>query len=251
MKKINRLLFCVLAILIILTPFFAPRVQAEMISKQVGSYEAIVDDQANLLDESEREELLSYLISITENGGNAVFLSVDDNPTTEAYYAESQYKSLCGDTCGVAFLIDMDNRKIYIFSNWEFANKITSNKADQIADKIYRYATNKDYFSCAKEGLKLIDNTLQGKFLFSPMKLTTSILLGFAIALLACIIIVYFQRQQFGKLRDLTEGNEKIEMNVVANLVHVQKTRHVEHSSGGGHGGGGGGGHSSGGGHGF
>ena len=57
--------------------------------------------------------------------GNIIFKSINTNSTTADSYAKSYYNGRYGRQSGTLFLIDMDNRKIYIFSNGENYNKIT------------------------------------------------------------------------------------------------------------------------------
>ena len=225
MKTINKIVICICLVIVLLTSFPISYAQSDSsLTFTNNGYKVIIDDQADLLNESEINALLPYMRTVTNHDGNVVFLSTNSNSLSSNSYAERQYKNLCGDTSGVAFLIDMNNHEICIFCNGDFSDKITSSKMDKIVDNIRRYATSKDCFSCAKEAFRQISRTTANPFLFSPMKLITSILLAISISLLGCIMLAYFQRRQNGEIRDITEGDAPIRITTNQTLVDVKKT---------------------------
>ena len=77
-------------------------------------YQLIIDDQAQLLTQSEEEALKQDMQGITAYG-NVAFLTVNDNHfSTAEEYAKSFYRNHFAKESGVIFLIDMSNRKIWI-----------------------------------------------------------------------------------------------------------------------------------------
>ena len=80
-------------------------------------YCVIVEDDADLLSDDEETLLASQMQAITSYG-NAVFKSISYNNYSASWFAEDYYHSLLGTgSSGTLFLIDMDNRELYIFSD--------------------------------------------------------------------------------------------------------------------------------------
>ena len=152
------------------------------VSQTNGEYQLIIEDDANLLTGSEKELLEKDMAKCTEYG-NIVFKSINTNTTTADSYAKSYYNGRYGSQSGTLFLIDMKNRKIYIFSNGENYKKITSEKAETITDNIYQYATDKKYYQCAKEAYKQILTVLEGGKIAEPMKYISNGVLAVMVSL--------------------------------------------------------------------
>ena len=152
------------------------------ITQTSGEYQLIIEDDANLLTGSQKELLEEDMAKLTEYG-NIIFKSIKTNTKTTASYAKSYYNGRFGSRSGTLFLIDMDNRKIYIFSNGENYNKITDSKAETITDNIYELATDKKYYECAKEAYNEILIVLEGGKIAEPMKYISNGVLAVMIAL--------------------------------------------------------------------
>lgn len=143
----------------------------------------IIEDDANLLSSSEEEDLYELMEKISEFG-SVMLKTIDINSSSTRYYAENYYYNQIGNESGVLFLIDMDNREIYIASSGTMYNTITKSKADSITDNVYRYATRSDYYQCAEEAFKEVFSLLNGKKIAEPMKVICNIILAFMFALL-------------------------------------------------------------------
>lgn len=215
------------------------------------NYKAIVLDNANLLTDQEEQSLLDEMTNLT-NYGNIIVLTIKENNTTTESFASSYYHSNYGTSSGTLFLIDMDNREIYIFSDGENYNTITSNKAYIITDNTYKYASNEEYYKCASYSIKQIDTLLSGGKIAEPMKHITNALI--AIILGSFICFIYITRVSKLKESQDTEIVKNIATNFKMGELTAKKTgshkKYNPHtdSSGGGSGGGGGGGSSGGGG---
>lgn len=217
----------------------------------------VIEDEAGLLTIQEEEQLKEHMKPITEHGGVA-FVSCSYNKSSASKYAEKKFREYFGKSSGTVFLIDMDNRKIYIFSDGEIYNTITTQKAEAITDNIYKMASRRQYFQCAAEAYDQIATLLQGGKIPQPMKHICNALLALALAL----VIVFFIANQRTRIKKDTEeaifeeGVSKaftLGSPYKKELLKEKRVRHTESSGGsggGGHsgGGGGGGGHSSGGG---
>ena len=152
------------------------------ITEKYGEYQLIIEDDADLLNSSEELLLKESMIKLTEYG-NIIFKSIDKNTTSTASYAKSYYNNRFGKQSGTVFLIDMKNRKIYIFSNGDNYTKVTDSKAETITDNIYEYATDKEYDKCAKKAFEQILTVLEGGKIAEPMKYISNAVLAVMISL--------------------------------------------------------------------
>ena len=218
-----------------------------------------VRDDAELLTDEEEAALLEVMQPITAFG-NIAFQSVPEggNPSSADAYAKSCYQNLFGLTDGAVFLIDMDNRKIYIYCQDAFYKTIPSSRSETITDNIYKYASRGEYYECAAEAFREIYTLLDGGRIAQPMKYVSNALLALIIALLVNFIIVRtVTRLKAPRQKEILEGARANFEGGEGNAQFSHQTRRydpIQTSSGGGGGrsggggGGGGGGHSGGGG---
>ena len=219
-------------------------------------YSVIIEDDASLLSNNEKIQLAETMKDITPYG-DVAFKSIDYNPYSTETYIERYYNSIFGTGSGTVFLIDMDNRNIWIYSDGSIYSTITTAYANVITDNVYNYASDRDYFSCANKAFIQEAALLQGRRISQPMKYISNALLAIAIA----ILINYFIVRQTSRVRKASD-NEIVNgvfannafNNVSVNFIRQTRTYSPRSSSSsgssGGHsgGGGGGGGHSGGGG---
>ncbi len=150
-------------------------------------YHVAIEDDAGLLNDEEKSLLLTKMQEITAYG-NAVFKSIDYNIYSTSSFASSYYHELFGSNSGTLFLIDMDNREIYLFSDGAIYRTITSSYADTITDNVYRYASHEDYCTCASKAFEQVYSLLSGQKIAQPMKYISNLLL----ALILAALINYF-----------------------------------------------------------
>ena len=219
-------------------------------------YEAVIDDQADLLTGSEEEEVCIEMEPITAYG-NVAFVSIEENDYySAASFAMYYYRDQFGYESGTLFLIDMDTREIYIYSYGTVYNTITDTKADTITDNVYKLASNGDYAECAAEAFDQISTLLDGGRIAQPMKYISNALLAILIALLINFIFILRVCRVRGRGSSHLIGGA--DANISYNNPQAQFTHQTriysprESDSGGGGGGGGsGGGGGGGGGHSF
>lgn len=213
-------------------------------------FEAVVEDNANLLTGEEGNHLLEQMKGITEYG-NVVFHSTADNTSSAASYAEYMYHNRYGSASGTLFLIDMDNRMIYIFSDGTVYKTITKGYANTITDNVYTYASDSDYYTCASKVFEQELQLLQGGKIAQPMKYISNLLLAVILALLINYFVAQItSRQKKPSDYELMQGIfvvQKLE-NFNADFTHETRTYSPQSSGSSGGGGGGGGGSSGGGG---
>lgn len=223
-------------------------------------YKVIMDDGASLLTPSEEESLIEQMKAHTEYG-NIAFASILNNDTSTSYYASRYYHNEFGTSSGTLFLIDMDNRQIYIFSDGYNYKIITNSKALIITDNTYKYATRGDYYGCSSEVYREILALLQGAKIREPMRHITnafiSVIIGFFTTFLFMVSKSKLEPASNGKLLKYSKSSFAMS-DLTVTKTGVSKVYNPGSSSdgggfsgGGGGGGGGGGSSGGGGGHGF
>lgn len=209
----------------------------------------VVEDDAGLLTDRELDDLAALMERITLYG-NVAFKTIDYNSSSTQHFAENYYKELFGRRSGTMFLIDMDNRNIWIWSNGDIYDVVTKSYADTITDNCYRYATRGNYYLCAEEAFTEITTLLNGYKIAQPMKYISNALLALILAFLINYTFVRFTAKGSSDRQILLDGtSQSFQLtNARAEFVVTTVERIESDSSGGGGGGGGGGGSSGGGG---
>lgn len=217
-------------------------------------YNIYLEDGADLLN-SEEEILLSEFMQTLSAYGNVAFVSLAQNPDSSTdSYAESYYSSHFGSDSGILFLIDMDERMIWLETGGEIKKTIPRSYALTITDNTYSYASEGEYYLCAQTAFEQSLTLLEGRSIAQPMKYISNALLALAIALLTNYFLAMFlsRARKANDTQILSGIHKKVTVqNTKANFLHQTK-RYSPQSSGtrsGGRSGGGGGSRSSGGGH--
>ena len=211
------------------------------------SYVAVIEDDAGLI--QDMNSVMEAMLPITEYG-NVMLKTLDENDSSAAGFAERYLHSSFGTSSSVIFLIDMDNRKIYIYSDGAIYKTITPSKAEVITDNIYRYASKGDYDSCAEKAFEQMHTLLQGHMIAEPMHIIGIAFISVLLGLIICFIIIWSSTKKkpisTSELIRGTDTSVRI-TEPEASFVSTSKT-YSPISSGGGGGSSGGGGGSSGGG---
>lgn len=222
--------------------------------KAAGNYKVILEDDADLLSPEEEAALKEDMQGISEYG-NVAFKSVQVNSSNTDAFAERYYYSTFGTESGIVFIIDMDNRNIWIESDGAIEKRIDKDYAEVITDNIYRYATEGDYYECGRQAYVQILTLLDGGRIAQPMKYICNGLLAISLALIINFLIMRAQASSRGVSMNARMDAAYHYCDLEdSKIVFLHKTKvYSPRSSGssGGGGGGGGGGGSSGGGHSF
>jgi uncharacterized protein len=220
-------------------------------------YEAIIEDQADLFTEDEEDDLAELLEDVTDYC-NAAVVTIDYNPYSSTQrFAENYSDDIFGGQSAVVFVVDMEDRYLYLDSAGAARNRITSAYADTITDNIYRYASGGDYYTCAYKAFEQVHTLMRGQRIAQPMKYISNALLAVVIAMLINFIVVKRVSQKHkASTNELLSGiySSFQVHDAKAVFTHQTKKYSPPSSSGGGSGGGGssgGGGGHSGGGHSF
>lgn len=207
---------------------------------RLGDYEYYDDYNlyAELLTEKEIYDLMDDMKKLTEYG-NVAFKTINENSYTTKTYASNYYHEVFGPSSGTLFLIDMDNKYIYIFSDGSNYKTITTSKAEIITDNVYKYASKGEYYKCASNAFIQIETLLNGGKIAEPMRYISNLFISITLAFFINFLIVLFNT----KIKQLSNkeiiSNCKIKFNV-SNVNAVKTGTHKVYSplssgGGGGH----------------
>lgn len=240
---------------LIFTIIFAVPCKADEYFNDYTGYYIVIEDWADLLDEDEEELLFEKMEEISEYG-NVALITVNNNPyyDTEDYCNEI-YDDYFGHESGTLFMIDMQERYIYLINDGYNKRIITNAYSNSITDNVYSYASDEDYFSCAYEAFDQVQTLLEGGRISQPMKYICNALLSLIIGFTITYIIVKIIHKNKTAHEDVVLDSIFAKTNINnPNCIFLYQTqRYDPPSSSGGGGGGGGrsGGGRSGGGHSF
>ena len=256
LAKWKRLIALVVLVLLVFT-MIATSIHALAAEPSTSDYHVWIADDADLLTDSEEAALEKVMAPITAYGSVGFYSTNENTYTSTKYMAEAVLHDHSGYGSGTVFVIDMDERNIFIYSDGAMLKTINTAKANTITDNIYTYASKQDYYTCAATAYQQINTVLEGGRIAEPMKIASNAVLAILIGMLVCFWYVMVS-SNLHKASDaeIISGatcnfNNKI---LEAKKTHTTKTYDppVSSSGGGGgggfSGGGGGGGHSGGGG---
>lgn len=234
--------------------------EGQFYQNQDTGYCAKVEDTADLFSEEEEADLIDVMKGITAYG-NAAFKSVSSNRNSTEEYARAYYRENFGTDSGTLFLIDMDNRMLWIHSDGAVYKVITKKNAEIITDNVYREASKENYFTCASEAFAQMNELLQGNDIPKPMKYISNALWAMVLAMLINFgLVCYLTNTKGSKKEQILEGGHRRFDYTTPDTVFVKETKEYHAPSnyyndpsygGGGSGGFSGGGFHGGGGGGF
>ena len=261
MKRLLKFLFIFLIILLPfniyaeLTNFVDEYNSSDVIRVESGSYELIIEDNANILSDEDKIKLQDEMTKLLEYGNVALVTNERLSGATSSK-ASSYYYEHFGVESGTIFYIDMNinNRYIYIYSDGANSKVITDMKANTITDNVYSYASNKDYYGCASKAFEQIHTVLAGGKISEPLRFICSIILALISSFMLCFIYAYLSsRKTKASVKELmSSADTKLTIsNFNARITGEDRVYNPPSSSSSGSsgGGGGGGGGGSGGGH--
>ena len=218
-------------------------------------YQLILEDNADLFSDGEEELLRDQMKDLLKYGHIGV-VTTNENSRSTSSFAEVYYHSHFSTQSGTLFVIDMDNREIYIFSDGENYKTITRSKAYIITDNNYLSATAGKYYECAKDSLQQVYDLLEGRKIAEPMKHISN----FILAITCAFFINFYIVLKVSKIKKAEKAEILKNCDIRFDIGEISALKIGEHkvynppsdsSSGGGGGGGGGGSSGGGGGHGF
>ena len=176
---------------ILFSPHAAVRCLADTLewTNEETGFAVYLEDQADLLTGDQETALLEKMKEVSAYAG-AAFVTTDQNYGSAPDYAEARFRTFYRDSSAVLFLIDMSNRKIYIFSDGAAYQTITKTRSRVITDNVYTYASRQDYLGCAAEAFSQMRTLLEGGKIAQPMKYISNALIALLLSLLLCYIFV-------------------------------------------------------------
>ena len=217
-----------------------------------------MEDGADLLTQKQEADLQAKYAGITRYMDAAFVTASDARGASTERLAEQYAIRTYGNDPAVVFLIDMDNRQIYIYANGEAQSAVSRADARAITDNVYRFASKEDYYGCADSAFSQILARCEGQEIARPVKHITNAMIAVLFGiLLNYLLVVYSRRRKTEKhsVGDVSVSATRVmaempAVSVGAPVVLSSVKRYKSRSSGGSRGGGGG--HSGGGGgHGF
>ena len=258
-------LLAVFCLLLVSSPVMAEdileRPEGTVYTDETTGYKLEIHDDASLLEDTQLHALVKDMKGLVQYGSVGFFTTNIEYRSTSALahdlYDKYLWKQSSAEESGTIFLIDMEQRNIYIYSNGVIYKTITNAYANTITDKVYKYASDADYYRCAKEVFDSELTLLEGRKIAQPMKYASNIFLAAALA----ILINYFLVKLFSRAKSPSEAEMLASIAATQRMNHadVQFERQTETyspqsssgSGGGGSSGGGGGSSGGGGGHSF
>ena len=218
----------------------------------------VVDD-ADLLSYDEEQEIQSMLDEFAEESGWTLFaVTTDDaNGMTSEEYADDYVDQNAFEENGVCFLIDMDNREIYMSTTGSAIRILTDHRIDSIMDDSYEYAGDGEYAKCFETMIQETEDSFHegiesgqynydrdtGEISKAPNRLTVWDMLISLIAAAAAggavvAVIAGKYRLKFGGWQYDFKSNSRLDLtNKTDRLVNTFRTaHHIQRDSGGGSG---------------
>ncbi len=186
--KTRGFILSLLLLLLILVP----------IKVEAASSNVYIGDYANLLSDEDEQKLESYLSTLKADYKYVVITNETDENGIDAdsrlaYYYDNTF-SRYDD--GIAFIIDMYSREIYIEAFGDIQGRIGDGDSTDITDNVYRYASNGDYLSCITNAFKQADTLVNKGFILRPMRYLVSLLIAVVIGFLIAFYMAVFERSK-------------------------------------------------------
>lgn len=126
----------------------------------------IIFDQANLFSETEMVEIQEQASSMSEQFQMDIrIVTTNDSEGKSArQYASDFYDShgfgYSGTEDGILYLIDMDNREVYIFTRDRIVDYFPDYTVEEMLDHVYPYLTDEAFGESVKAFLSDVDTTM-------------------------------------------------------------------------------------------
>ena len=229
-------------------------VKAAMSTPKVNAKEKVYDF-GNLIDDSKEQQLYSAISEyISKYNFDMAVVTIDDNNKKSAMeYADDFYDyndfGIGTDYSGILFLIDMDNRKMWISTTGKAIKMYTDYRIDKILDETYVQIKKENYYKTAKafideaakwaeKGYPTANEASDVQFSFFPTLIFSGVF-----ALIFMLIFIGINKKKHTTIAKATEAKEYLVKNsfVVTNQNNVfLRTRTIKtycppsSSSGGG-----------------
>ena len=137
--------------------------RAALATPKVDASEKVYDF-AELLTDSEEIALYNKIMTFinTYNMDMAIVTINDNNKYSPMHYADDFYDyndfGIGSTFDGMLFLIDMDNREMWISTTGQAIIMYDDYRIEKILDETYKYISSKDYYNCTKAFVEKASN---------------------------------------------------------------------------------------------
>lgn len=204
-----------------------------------------VYDFADLFTDEEEQQLYTKITNyINEYNLDLAVVTIDENNKTPREYADDFYDyNDFNQQGGILFLIDMDNRKIYMSTTGEAIKMYNDYRINTALDEVYTYMSDEEYYEgtssyidkisdYAKKGVPTSNN--------EEKSLTSSIFMSLLIGLIGTAIIMVILIFKNRMVKKATTAREYLNKNSIKIqnmgeiLISSNTTKHeIDHSSSG------------------
>lgn len=204
-----------------------------------------VYDFADLFTDEEEQQLYTKITNyINEYNLDLAVVTIDENNKTPREYADDFYDyNDFNQQGGILFLIDMDNRKIYMSTTGEAIKMYNDYRINTALDEVYTYMSDEEYYEgtssyidkisdYAKKGVPTSNN--------EEKSLTSSIFMSLLIGLIGTAIIMAILIFKNRMVKKATTAREYLNKNSIKIqnmgeiLISSNTTKHeIDHSSSG------------------
>lgn len=179
--------------------------QAALLTPKVDATEKVYDFAGLFTEEEEIDLYVRIKNYIDKYDMDMAIVTIKDNNKSSARaYADDFYDyndfGIGTSFDGILFLIDMDNRKMWISTTGKAINKYSDNDIDMILDSTYKYISNDEYYLCAKE---FIIEASGGHF---------PILAILIFSLISSTVFVLIASQKHKTIKKATKANEYLDV---------------------------------------
>lgn len=166
-------------------------IEPDYIDPETG-YGLAILDEAGLFTYDETVDLIAEMMDFLQYG-NAVVATTNENPFTSVQdLAIDYYDKVFGIKMGVIFLIDMDDREIFWYSEGHMYDQLSVKSAMAITDNVYSYAVDGEYAACCEEAFRQAVTVIKGGHIANSMKYIGN---AFAAILLALFLNYAYARK--------------------------------------------------------
>lgn len=156
--------------------------------------EETVFDYADLLTSSEEDNLRNYAEKFEKYDISVIFLTTNDaEDKSSMIYSDDFYDSNNFRPDGVLFMIDMDNRELYINTVGECIDLLTDTAIYNTLDACYTHASNGEYALCLSRMSKSICTKLEDHYnpLLGAVKFSfTTLIIMVVITIIIVIVLI-------------------------------------------------------------
>lgn len=206
-------------------------------------------DFADLYTESEERDLYNKVTEyIDTHNMDLVIVTIDkNNKSSPMVYADDFYDynnfGIGKNRDGVLFLIDMENREIYMSTTGSAIKMYNDYRIKEALDQVYQYMSDEEYFEGTTDYIKIISNYASEGF---PSGNTKKLSIGMVVLwsvlsgiIITCIIMVILIRKN-RLVRKATTAEEyldkeSVDIKSISDVLISTNTvrTKIEHNSGG------------------